>query len=256
MNREKALLTYIFGAIGQILVTCIIVFLLRNNEIRVDFSTILGVLAVGIGGLSSALWGAIVSMKYKKYSIKKVFLDFINVKQSYGGYLLVAFCLLLQFCYVLIGGKFQIDVWYAPITLFLSAILFGGIEEIGWRYTFQPILEEKINYIFSTFLTFLSWGIWHFLYFYITGTLNEVQIIDFLAGLLTSCFLLSAIYNKTNSLWLCVLSHALLNTFSQMTCGGNTYVLYICRGIAILLAIVVCSKEKTKHIPNNTKVTD
>lgn len=155
--------------------------------------------------------------------------------------------LLLYFCYVLIGGKFQIDVWYMPITIFLKAILFGGIEEIGWRYTFQPILEEKVNYIFSTIITFLSWGIWHFLYFYIDGSLNQIQAGKFLLGLFTNCFILSALYHKTNSLWICVMTHALINTLSQISSGGNECVLFVCRGIIILISILICINKKGKH---------
>ena len=58
----------------------------------------------------------------------------------------------------------------------MAAIAVGGIEEIGWRYTFQPILQECHNYISSTLITFIAWGIWHFSYFYIEGTLPQVQV--------------------------------------------------------------------------------
>lgn len=55
--------------------------------------------------------------------------------------------LALDFADVLVDGKFQITLWYLSVLLFLKALLIGGVEEIGWRYTFQPILEEKINYL-------------------------------------------------------------------------------------------------------------
>ncbi|MDE7281859.1 MAG: CPBP family intramembrane metalloprotease [Ruminiclostridium sp.] len=134
-----------------------------------------------------------------------------------------------------------------PIIIFLKAIIFGGIEEIGWRYTFQPLLEEKVNYIFSTFITFLSWGVWHFLYFYIEGSLNQVQPIPFLLGLFTNCFILSALYNKTKSLWICAMTHALINTLSQISMGGNGYVLWVCRGIIIFISIYICVKRKKNY---------
>ena len=83
--------------------------------------------------------------------------------------------LLLDFA--LQGGKFQISSWYISIILFFKAILFGGIEEIGWRNTFQLILEEKFNYILSTIITFVSWGIWHLLYFYVSLFYKMIIII-------------------------------------------------------------------------------
>lgn len=253
MNRSKALYVYLSGTMVQIMITCIVVCLLQSMEIELNYSTILGMLAIGIGGVSSALWGIIVSVNYKKTTVKKILLDFINIRQSYSSYLFVGAFLLLDFGYVLFGGKFQINVWYMPIMIFLKAILFGGIEEIGWRYTFQPILEEKVNYIFSTIITFLSWGVWHFLYFYIDGSLYQVQATDFLLGLLTSCFILSALYNQTNSLWICVMTHALINTLSQITSGGNAYVSFVCRGIIILISIMICMKEKRVVVTNDIK---
>lgn len=243
-NRKKALYVYLLGTIGQIMITCIIVFGLRKIGIELNYATPLGILAIGIGGISSALWGVVVSVNYKKTSVKSILLDFINIRQSFTSYLYAAVFLLLDFGCVLMGGEFQITVWYMPIIIFMKAILFGGIEEIGWRYTFQPILEERANYIFSTIITFLLWSIWHFLYFYIDGSLQQVQAGGFLLGLFTNCFILSALYNKTNSLWICVMTHALINTLSQITSGGNEYVSFVCKGIIVFIAILICTKER------------
>ena len=203
-------------------------------------------LAIGMSGTSSALWGFIVAMKYKKVTAREILIDFINIKQSYSSYLYVVAFVLLDFCYVLIGGRFLISVWYTPIILFLKAVIFGGIEEIGWRYTFQPALEEKRNYILSTIVTFVCWGIWHMLYFYIEGNLHQVHIIEFLIGLLVNCFILSALYRKTKSLWICVMAHSLINMFSQISSGGNPYVSFLCRGIIITVAIIVSARVKNE----------
>ena len=129
--------------------------------------------------------------------------------------------------------------WYIAVVLFVKAILFGGIEEIGWRYTFQPIIEQQHNYVFSTCVTFVFWGIWHFLYFYIEGSIQFVQVGSFLLGLLINCFILSALYYKTKSLWICVMTHALINTLSQISVGGNLMVSMICKVIIICIAIFI-----------------
>jgi len=237
MDRKKALCLYLWGTIGQILVTCVVVYVLRGFKLKVDYTTSIGFLFIGIGGISSALWGAIVTTKYRKISVKDILRDFINIRQTCSNYLLVIAFLVLDFCCVFIGGTFKVESWYIPIFIFLKAILFGGIEEIGWRYTFQPILEEKINYIFATIITFVAWGIWHFLYFYIEGSLYNVDVIGFLIGLFINCFILSALYNKTRSLWICVMAHTLINTFSQISSGGNAGLLFVCRIIIIIVAI-------------------
>ena len=169
MSRNKALVLYLSGTLGQILAVCFIVFLLRRSGVNVDYTTTAGMAAIGIGGISSALWGAIIAIKYKKYDIKKMLKDLFKIKQKYSHYLFVLCFLSLDFFHVAFGGKFLTTSWYMPFTLFCKAILFGGIEEIGWRYVFQPILQERRSYIVSTLITFCAWGIWHFLYFYVEG---------------------------------------------------------------------------------------
>ena len=246
MERKKAASMYLFGALGQMLIVCIAVMTLRSFGIKADYTTLIGMIAIGVGGVSTALWGSIVSIKYRKISIKQIFWDFVRVKKSYQYYLLVIVFLLLDFSYVLVGGKFEISSWYMPIILFLKAILFGGIEEIGWRYTFQPILEEKVNFIFSTAITFVSWGIWHFLYFYIEGTIYQIQVVPFLFGLLTNCFILASLFKVTQSLWICVMTHALINMFTQIALGGNEYLSILCKIFIIIIAITIHRKKQNE----------
>lgn len=194
MDRKSALTLYLIGTLGQIWIVCTITFILRNHGICVDFTMPIGVIAIGIGGTSSALWGIIIAVKYKKYSLKYILKDFVCLRQKYSSYLSALIFLGLDFCCILFGGNLQISAWYIPALLFVKAILFGGIEEIGWIYIFQPILEERFSYILSTIITFLTWGVWHFSYFYIEGTLFQVQVIGFVVGLLIYCFILSALY--------------------------------------------------------------
>ena len=158
--------------------------------------------------------------------------------------------LFLNFCYVAFDGKLALNAWYIPIILFLKAILFGGIEEVGWRYIFQPIMMERHSYISSTLITFVLWGIWHFAYFYIEGTLLQVQVFGFLLGLLTNCFILSALFIKTNSLWICVMTHSLINVFSQLAVDGNQNITYACKIIIIVMATVLSIREQNKKATN------
>ena len=237
--RSNALKLYLLGTLGQIALVCLVVFFSRQSGTTVDYTTTIGIVAIIVGGISSAQWGTIVAIKYKKIDFKKVISDFFRVKQSYKNYLLVIFLLSLNFLYVIFGGNVT---WYIPIIMFVKHIAFGGLEEIGWRYLFQPLLQERLSYITSTVLTFIAWGTWHFLFFYIDGSLAQVSVIPFLVGLLTNSFLLSAIYNMTKSLWICAMTHSLINVCSQIFEGGNTYVSYLCKVIVIVLAIILSNK--------------
>ena len=71
MNRNRAIALYLLGTLGQIWLICIIVFILRKLGIVVDCTTLIGMVAIGIGGVSSALWGTVIAIRYKKHSMKK-----------------------------------------------------------------------------------------------------------------------------------------------------------------------------------------
>ena len=149
--------------------------------------------------------------------------------------------MVLLFIMILFGaslftGNVQEGVmWYTFPSCFVIALLFGGIEEIGWRYTFQPMLEKRIPYEIASVLTFLSWGLWHYMYFYITDSIAGMQHVSFLFGLLVSCFVLGAIYRITHSLWLCVLYHCLVNTFSQTLASGGYASGLLCIVAAVMI---------------------
>ena len=150
MTRNRALISYLAGTLGQIILVCAVVFFLRQLGFSIDFTTPAGMAAIAIGGISSALWGAILSVKYRGIKPSEILFDFFKIKQSYKDYLILLIFLCLDFLPVIFGGQIKIGVWYLPFILFLKALIFGGIEEIGWRYFFQPVLQEKINYILAT----------------------------------------------------------------------------------------------------------
>lgn len=244
MSRKKALSMYLLGTLGQIMLVGIFVYILQSADIETGYATAIGMLLIGVGGISSALWGIIVSKRYKGISVKKIVTDFFDIRVPYGYYIFVILFLLLDFGYVCFGGSVQINSWYVPILLFLKAILCGGIEEIGWRYTFQPIVEEKISYIAATLITFVCWGVWHFLYFYVEGTIPQIQVIPFLVGLLANCFILSSLYKVSNSLWICVMTHALINTISQIASGGSNDISWIGKIVIVIGAWILAKKQE------------
>lgn len=246
MNRKQALLLYLSGTFGQILLVSLLVWLLRAGKVRVDYGTPIGLFTLMLGGLSSAIWGAIISIRYHHFSFKQLVRVFFQVKQAPLNYLLVLIFIGLDFLPQVFGGEMIIPTWYLPIILFVKAIVFGGIEEIGWRYFFQPTLQEKLTYLVSTLYTFVAWSLWHLLYFYIDGSLARINLLPFLLGLLSNCFILSAIYTKTRSLWLCVMTHALINALSQLSSVENIWLSLVIKVLIILLAMRIASSSVEK----------
>ncbi|MFB5154746.1 CPBP family intramembrane glutamic endopeptidase [Streptococcus salivarius] len=246
MNRKQALLLYLLGTFGQILLVSLLVWLLRAGEVRVDYGTPIGLFTLMLGGLSSAIWGAIISIRYHHSSFKQLVRVFFQVKQAPLNYLLVLIFIGLDFLPQVFGGEMIIPTWYLPIILFVKAIVFGGIEEIGWRYFFQPTLQEKLTYLVSTLYTFVAWSLWHLLYFYIDGSLARINLLPFLLGLLSNCFILSAIYTNTRSLWLCVMTHALINALSQLSSAESLWLSLVIKVLIILLAMKIASSSMEK----------
>ena len=247
MKRKQALLLYLVGTLGQILLVSLLVWLLRAGGVRVDYGTPIGLFTLILGGLSSAIWGGYVSIRYHHSSVKQLVRDFFQVKQPLSNYLFVLIFLGLDFLPLVLSGGMIIQAWYLPIVLFCKSLVFGGIEEIGWRYFFQPALQEKLTYLVSTIFTFLAWSLWHIIYFYIDGSLATIQLLPFLLGLLCNCFILSAIYSKTRSLWLCVMTHALINALSQLSSTEESlWLSIVIKVLIILLAMKIASSSMEK----------
>ena len=237
---------YLSGTFGQVLGVSLLVWFLRAGGVKVDFTSPMGIIAMIVGGLSSALWGSLASISYHQFSFKQVLKDFFQVKDSLANYCLVLVFLLLDFFPFSFGGKITTQSLVLPVVLFFKALLFGGIEEIGWRYFFQPTLEERKPYLSATLITFLAWSSWHLLYFYIDGSLGVIQLLPFLVGLLTNCFILSALYHKTQNLWICVMTHALINTLSQLSSTESVWLSLVIKVLIILLAIKIASSSMEK----------
>ena len=246
MKRKQALLLYLAGTLGQILLVSLIVLILRAGGVRVDYGTPIGLFTLMLGGLSSAIWGGYVSIRYHHSSFKQLLRDFFQVKQAPLNYLLVLIFIGLDFLPQVFSGEMISPTWYLPIILFVKALVFGGIEEIGWRYFFQPTLQEKLTFLVSTLCTFVAWSLWHLLYFYIDGSMATVHLLPFLLGLLSNCFILSAIYTKTRSLWLCVMTHALINALSQLSSVENIWLSLVIKVLIILLAMRIASSSVEK----------
>jgi len=56
---------------------------------------------------------------------------------------------------------------------------------------------------------------------------------------------------KTNNLWICVMTHSLINVFSQLVTGGNQYVGYFSKVVIIVIAIMLATKTTIRKQVNN-----
>ena len=247
MKSKAIIKMYLLPTLLQITVIAALVGILKLRGFELGYNSLLGILFIFLAGASSALWGIVYQVKCHSKRPLEILKDFFNIKQSVKSYTLVLIFLVLDFSSVILNKGLKIESLLLPLLLFFKAIVFGGIEELGWRYSFQPTLEKKIPYIASTLITFVCWGVWHLLFFYIDGSSGNIQVLGFLLGLLTNSFILSALFAYSNSLWICVMTHALINTFSQMSINDNVLLDYIAKVICIFLAVYLYHVSKKKR---------
>ena len=107
MNNKKALTLYLAGTLGQIIVVSIIAFALRRYGLEVGYATPVGWIVIAIGGISSALWGTIISIKYRNTGLQNVICDFFRIKQSPLNYGWMILFLCLEFLPVIVGEGYQ-----------------------------------------------------------------------------------------------------------------------------------------------------
>ena len=102
MKRNKAIAVYLLGTFSQLVSVCLLFFLLNHFSVQSNLLTILGII---LGGISSALWGIIVANHYFHIPFKKIVNDFFNIHTSYKHYLLSFSLIILDFSFLMFGGK-------------------------------------------------------------------------------------------------------------------------------------------------------
>lgn len=193
-----------------------------------------------LGGLSPTIASFIVLKQNKvitgfKEWIKNVF-DFKHNLWSYVIVVLFAIIFILPQC--LISGYEKGAPLFTIIFMVPMMLFGGGLEEAGWRYILQPELEKKCNFLISTIIVSVIWWLWHLPLFHIQGVAQYGQ--NFLAfglNVLGLSFALACIRRNTNSVWLCVLFHCIINSLSGIYIVNNN----ILGNIVSALIVIVCS---------------
>lgn len=101
-------------------------------------------------------------------------------------------------------------------------IILGGLEEAGWRYILQPELEKKYKFVISALIVSVIWWVWHLPLQFAQGVSQYGQdywtfglhFLLFGMKVLGITFALASIRRITNSVWLCILFHGIMNALS------------------------------------------
>lgn len=202
-----------------------------------------------VGGLSPTVFGYIVSRRSGAFcGLLHCIKEFFGIVQGPRHYLLVLLLFAATFGVPLaLGGAAMRGSLWLGLILVLKMLFFGGLEEIGWRFTLQPALGRHMPFALASLATSLAWALWHLPLFFMEGMNKGLDYWPFFISVLGMGFALGAIYTLSKSLWLCAFFHALVNAFSQVIKSGGGFetsavTAAIQIGIA-LAAVGLCSSK-------------
>ncbi len=193
-----------------------------------------------LGGLSPTIASYLALKTDNKVTnikewLKNIF-DFRHHIFSYLMVVIMATIFILPQC-VICGYEKGAPI-YAIVVMIPMMLVGGGLEEAGWRYILQPELEKKYSFAISTIIVSIIWWLWHLPLFYIQGVGQYGQnYFAFGINVLGLSFALASIRKNTDSVWLCVLFHCIVNSLMGIYIINDN----IWGNIAAAAILIICS---------------
>lgn len=205
-----------------------------------------------IGVIGPPIAGLITSKKFEtkedfKRFVRGCYLPPKQLKWYVFIFVIIGISALLP--YVIVGGEQVAPVYYILLNIPLY-ILIGGLEEVGWRGIMLRELMKRFSLINSTLIVSVAWTAWHLPLFFILGTYQyeHLNISLFMISIISFSLLLSVIFYKTNSVFLCILTHAFYNSMlnvliNKQSILGELIVLVF----AIFIFIMFVNNKRTEN---------
>jgi len=201
--------------------TCWFALVVLVNHHLAKYGDLLFMSLYLIGGICPSIAGVIAIRTDKAaFAILKAetFRFKVNVLW-YAGIILVPVLLsgvawLLHFIILGRTGPFMTNSIWAGILILPVMIIGGGTEEIGWRGVLLPKLLNQMPAFKATAIVAGIWGMWHVPLWFIQGVPQYgSNFILFICGTFSMSFLLTIIYVRTKSVFICILFHAIANAY-------------------------------------------
>src|SRR5699024_2865062 len=154
--------------------------------------------------------------------------------------------------YFIVGGEQNVPMIYILLNIPLF-ILIGGLEEVGWRGFMLRELTKRISPFSSTLLVGVVWTVWHLPLFFIIGTYQYeyLNIPIFAISVISFSFLLSTVYYKTNSIFLCIITHAFYNSVLDVFINNQSLIGEIV--VLVISLLIFWTFVNNRHRPLITK---
>lgn len=227
--------------IGTFLLTYIMwgIIIVANQFGYLQYGTPISMILYIIGGNAPPIAAYIVLKKeHKITSIKGLAKEAFAIKQRPRFYVVMIVFLVLYFGVPAVmqgissGAELYVGLLCIPLM-----ILFGGLEELGWRYILQTSLGKKLSFGIATSLTACIWAIWHLPLFFIKGTVQNTWNFGlFIIMVFGMSFALATILYVSKSIWLCILFHSMANALSSSWVIVDSIDIRICTTISMIMS--------------------
>ena len=194
----------------------------------VAFNSFIGQSLFIIGGSSPTVFAIIFVLRQRDATAIKAFkkkLFSINYSFSFWFFAIgipVFLGGLFQLLYIWLSNHtFYSDVpFYFFFMVLFTSILFGGIEEIGWRGFLQERLMTRTSLVSMAVLIGIVWGLWHVPLFFIENVSHYTfGFLPFMLGAIMFSTYLTWLYVKTKSILLTIIFHASINASAVIGLG-------------------------------------
>jgi len=212
-----------------------------------------------VGGIAPTL-APFLAIKLSDHEFKEFIQSVFNYRVKIYYYLLGIFLILGINCLgIWIYGLYKGTIWSVSLPnfnslmrLFLMMIVFGGLEELGWRGLLLPVLSKMIKFHLAALGVGVIWAIWHLPLFFMRGAAQyHSDFLEFALQVIGMGFVLAWFYGRTKSIFICALFHAFANAVPSSglsSPSGNGYVLALI-WLVIGLGLVLLDR---KYLNRNT----
>lgn len=223
MKQEKTMLKedwhmvwrYLFYTFTIAWVTeFLLIALYHFNLLNGNIAIVVHFAVIGFGaGMAPAYAAFIVQKKHSNITFKEFCRQIFYTENIRKSVVFLIVFALIQFVACVVQEDYLGNPWYLFILFMPMMILGGGLEEVGWRGVFQPLLEKHFSFWAAALIEGVIWSVWHLPLWLVPNTSQGAY--DFTAFTLyciTIGLTLATAYRLTKSVWVPILIHAWANT--------------------------------------------
>lgn len=236
----------------------ILIAMFHFNLLSENATLFLYFTVIGFGaGMAPAYAAFIVQRKQTGIKLKafcRQISHTVNVRRSVV--FLIVFAA-IQFAACVVQESYLGNPWYLFILFMPMMVCGGGLEEIGWRGVFQPLLEKRFSFFVAALIEGMIWSAWHLpLWFVPNSSQGAMNFLSFTLYCITLGLTLAVAYRLTKSIWVTILIHAWGNTvlggMYTLTSlnnfpNGKTLIVYGVQ-IAVIMLILHFQKKHDKSV--------